>query len=99
MRKGTRSIIPLLLLALLLAPNVAQAQEGDGYDLTWWTVDSGCGRASEAGSGYVLLGTVGQPEPAPALTGGEYMLIGGFWPATGQGGHRLFLPLILRQSP
>jgi hypothetical protein len=86
----------LLLLALLLAlltPGV-QAQSGDGYDLTWWTVDGG-GDALEA-DGLALMGTVGQPDTGPALTGGGFTLTGGFWPGSLALSHHVYLPMVLR---
>jgi hypothetical protein len=77
--------IPPLTLALaigLLVAGVALAQTGAGFDLTWWTVDGGGGTVS--GGGYTLTGTAGQPEPGPALSGGEYTLLSGFWPGGGE---------------
>ena len=64
-----------LVLTLVLA-SIASAQ--GGYDLPWWTVDGG-GDTSSGGS-YVLSGTIGQPD-AGGLSGGSYMLVGGFWSA------------------
>ena len=74
--------IALVLVAGLLLASAVLAQTGDGYDLTWWTVDGGGGTVS--GSGYTLTGTAGQPEPGPALTGGDYTLYSGFWPGGGE---------------
>ena len=54
---------------------------GLGYDLTWWAVDGGGDTFS--GGGYALMGTGGQPEPGPPLTGGGYSLSGGFWSVGG----------------
>jgi hypothetical protein len=65
-----------LLVALALTP-AALAQ----YDLWWNTVDGG-GATFSTGGGYVLGGTIGQPDATPvALTGGTYSLLGGFWAA------------------
>lgn len=72
----------LILATLLLVSGVALAQTGDGFDLSWWTVDSG-GR-TVSGGGYTLMGTAGQPEPGPALSGGDYTLLSGFWPGGGE---------------
>ena len=83
MKTPTRSIALLfILLALLLITGAALAQTGNGYDLTWWTVDGGGGTAS--GGGFTLTGTAGQPEPGPALTGGGFTLLSGFWPGGGE---------------
>ena len=70
----------LLAIALTLAvAGAALAQTGNGYDLTWWTVDGGGGEVQ--GGGYTLTGTAGQPEPGPVLAGGDYALYSGFWSA------------------
>jgi uncharacterized membrane protein len=87
----------LLLLAFVALRSIAPvtAQSGDGYDLTWSTVDGG-GYTFSAGGGYTLGGTVGQPD-AGSLSGGGYTLGGGFW-----GGaaieYPVYLPLVLRDS-
>ncbi|MGC9334240.1 MAG: hypothetical protein ACP5JJ_08845 [Anaerolineae bacterium] len=83
------------VLALLALTSATLAQTGDGYDLTWWTVDGG-GHTYSTGGGYELASTIGQSD-AGLLTGGDYMLQGGFW---GEGAaatrFRLYLPLTLR---
>jgi len=88
----------LALAALLLLTGAALAQTGNGYDLTWHTVDGGGGTAS--GGTFTLMGTAGQPEPGPPLTGGGFTLYSGFWPAGGEAPPslqpRAFLPLVLR---
>ena len=59
----------------------------------WWTVDGGGGKTS--GDGYVLMGTIGQPDAGSALTSGGYTMIGGFWPgALTQ--YRIYLPVVLK---
>jgi hypothetical protein len=90
-----RVALVLLLVALLGLVSAAQAQQGGPYDLTWWTVDGGGGLVQ--GGGYTLTGTAGQPEPAPALTGGGLTLTGGFWPGAAVGRYGLYLPLVLRR--
>ncbi|MGC8960738.1 MAG: hypothetical protein ACP5OO_13355 [Chloroflexia bacterium] len=91
-----RLLLPVVLLALLTV-GVASSQSGDGYDLSWNTVDGGGYTWSEGGS-YSLGGTAGQPD-AGALAGGPYTLRGGFW----AGGevpameYRIYLPLTLRR--
>lgn len=72
------SFLVLSLAAALLLAGTVRAQTGGGYDLTWWTVDSGGGTVS--GGGYALMGTVGQADASAALSGGGYTLMGGFWP-------------------
>jgi hypothetical protein len=83
-------------MAGLLVVSVAWAQIGGGYDLTWWTVDGG--GTTLSGSGYTLMGTVGQPEPGPVLAGSGYTLYSGFWPGAGAAApqYKLYLPLTLK---
>ncbi len=90
----------LLLLALLLPLAVAvsvSAQSGDGYDLSWNTVDGG-GATFSAGGGYTLGGTVGQPD-AGLLQGGPFVLGGGFWGGGGTMQYTIYLPLVMRTAP
>jgi hypothetical protein len=87
-------ITSVAVLALLLSAPIL-AQTGDGYDLTWSTVDGG-GYTFSTGGGYTLGGTVGQPDTG-ALTGGGYTLSGGFWSGTAII-YRIYLPLIVRDS-
>jgi hypothetical protein len=93
-RIAAAGIAPALTL-LLIGVAMVYAQTGNGYDLTWNTVDGG-GHTFSTGGDYILGGTVGQPD-AGLMTGGEYTLSGGFW----HGGvaaaeYRIYLPLILR---
>jgi hypothetical protein len=85
-----------LLLALV---SLAVAESGNGYDLSWWTVDGG-GTTSSTAGGYSLSGTAGQPD-AGVLEGVGYSLLGGFWRGGATVGDtiRLYLPIVLRQAP
>ena len=47
------------------------------YSIDWYTIDCGGGRSS--GGTYALVGTIGQPDAAYS-SGGNYELLGGFWP-------------------
>jgi hypothetical protein len=47
------------------------------YQIVWSTIDGGGGMSS--GGTYVLTGTIGQPDAAYS-EGGNYELLGGFWP-------------------
>jgi len=60
-------------MALLLASSMTFAQ---GYELSWYTIDSGGGYST--GGGFELEGTVGQPDTGSQTAGG-YELRGGFW--------------------
>ncbi len=67
-------IATMLVLVTGLA---AFAQSGGPYVLDWSTIDGG-GGASSSGQ-YALTGTIGQPD-AGWMAGGDYELLGGFWP-------------------
>ncbi len=71
---AARAALSLLLVATGLAV-------ADDYRLDWYTIDGG-GEMFSAGGGYTLSGTIGQPDaqPPPVMTGGEFRLVGGFWP-------------------
>jgi hypothetical protein len=84
------------ILVMLVIVSLASAQSGQG-DLTWFTIDGG-GATSSAGDGFVLSGTIGQPDTG-SLSGGVYTLRGGFW-AVASGSDAsistVYLPLIQR---
>jgi hypothetical protein len=63
-----------LLLCLLFF--IVTTAFGD-YELSWYTIDGGGGRS--IGGPYTLTGTIGQPDAAYSK-GGNYELLGGFWP-------------------
>ena len=65
----------LISFALLLIMIGALAQSGGGFDLSWWTVDSGGGQCTEGD--YNLIGCIGQPD-AGDMSGGSFSLQGGF---------------------
>ena len=73
----------LLALALLmgLLLGVVYAQTGGEYNLTWWTFDGG--GTTVTGDSLTLMGTAGQPEAGPVLSGGDFSLTSGFWPSGG----------------
>ena len=50
---------------------------GNQYEIPWATIDSGGGQSS--GGQYILTGTIGQPD-AGYSEGGDYEVLGGFWP-------------------
>ncbi len=58
------------------------ADAGNDFDLSWHTVDGGGGTST--GDGFVLRGTIGQPD-AGTLSGGGFELRGGFRQALGSG--------------
>jgi hypothetical protein len=84
----------LLLLTILLAGAVwAGSSDGTAVD---WSVLSG-GGAPAAGGAVTLNGTLGQTAIGPgASTHAD--LGAGFWYGLGEGGYRLYLPVVLRNS-
>src|SRR6266446_4819488 len=60
-----------LIISLWAASAVAQT-----YSIDWFTIDGGGG--TSAGGPYSLSGTIGQPD-AGTLSGGNFVLDGGFW--------------------
>jgi hypothetical protein len=97
-RPAARIVLGVCCLLLALV-SLAVAESGNGYDLSWWTVDGG-GTTGSTGGGSTLSGTAGQPD-AGVLAGGGYTLGGGFW----RGGearppaYQIYLPAVLRQFP
>jgi len=93
---GKLLAVCLGVAVLLVVGAAALAQTGDGYDLTWNTVDGG-GVTWATGGGYSLGGTAGQAD-AGVLTGGGYVLGGGFWRGGVMAGlvHKVYLPLVVR---
>jgi hypothetical protein len=47
------------------------------YSIDWSTMDGGGGTST--GGVYSVNGTIGQPEAGPAMTNGQYAVMGGFW--------------------
>jgi len=89
-----RAVLLVPMVAALLIVSIVAAQSGDGYDLSWSTIDGGGGFSS--GGGYSLAGTNGQAD-AGTLIGGGYTLNGGFWSgALSQ--YKVYLPLALKSS-
>ena len=87
-----RAVLFVVIL-FILSSAVALAQTGDGFDLSWSTIDGGGGTSS--GGAFSLSGTVGQPDASVAMTGGSYTLQGGFWagvPPT----YEMYLPVTAR---
>ena len=88
-RKG----ILLTLVVLLLLVNGTQAMGSANYALDWMIPLTIGGGGASSSPEYTFSGTIGQPD-AGILTGGDYILSGGFW--TGQWRQELFLSIITR---
>ena len=61
---------------VMLSAGSVLAQSGGPFEITRQTIDGGGGVSSDLD--FVLVGTVGQPEPATAISG-PYELRGGYW--------------------
>ena len=86
------------LTAMLLLISVALAQSGGGYDLSWSTVDGG-GYTFSVGGAYQLGGTAGQHD-AGQMSGGDYVIWGGFWPGSAaEEDYYSYVPLALKSYP
>ena len=72
-----RHVLVSVLCLFVLIVSFCPAQIGGNYTLEWSTIDGGGGQSS--GGPYVLTGTIGQPD-AEYSSGGNYELLGGFWP-------------------
>ncbi len=94
-------IVLLIGLLLLVFNSLAFAQSGDSYELSQWTIAGGGG--SSAGGDYELTGTIGQSDTSPAMSGGDYTVVGGFLPGPISGGSggidtTIYLPVILKNK-
>lgn len=69
----------VLAVALLLATGTL----ADDFTIDWWTVDGG-GEMMCTGSNVELAGTIGQAD-AGEMSGGSFILTGGFWFARASG--------------
>jgi len=52
------------------------------FGIDWFTIDGGGALFTTAGN-FELSGTIGQPDAGPVMTGGNFELVGGFWPGIG----------------
>jgi hypothetical protein len=71
------SFLLVVATALFSMTILSRAQSSAGYDVSWWTNDSG-GSLNNTGGAYSLSGTFGQPD-AVVAQGSGYTLSGGFW--------------------
>ncbi len=67
-------MLAILLAGLLLSAVCAQAQP---FSIDWFSIDGGSGTST--GGVYSVSGTIGQPDAGEPMTGGNYLLTGGFW--------------------
>ena len=62
---------------MMLAAVWRGTASADDFDVSRFTIDGG-GAMFSTGADFDVSGTIGQPE-AGTLTGGDFVLIGGFW--------------------
>jgi hypothetical protein len=77
MKNKTIASISRLAVSTMLLIVLAESNANGQYEISWYTIDGGGGRST--GGPYVLTGTIGQPDAAWSK-GGNYELLGGFWP-------------------
>jgi len=99
MLKSRVLLLVLLIFCLAIGTVILAAPGGPtgGYSIKWWTVDGGGGTSSN--DPYAMSGTIGQAD-AGELTGGSYVLVGGFWNSNINGiipgYYQLHLPLLIK---
>ena len=76
--KTKKQLLTLIVVTALGASSqLACAQSGGQFELSWSTIDGG-GGTSSAGQ-FSISGTAGQPDASTPLTGCQFSLTGGFW--------------------
>ena len=97
--KRLRLVILIGLMLVITSTVLAQSGGGasatpsTGYDLSWYTIDGG--GDTSTGSGYALMGTIGQADAGLLMTGGGYSLAGGFW-TSGASQYQVYLPIVIK---
>ena len=92
------SLLAAILFISLLLSAFASASTAQSYAIPWWTIDNGGATTFSTGGSLALGGTIGQPD-AGVMGGGRFALAGGFWRSGVMAvQHRIYLPLVLRQS-
>ncbi len=71
------------ILFVLVATAACTAAYGQ-FEVPWFTVDGG-GAMNSTGGSFAVSGTIGQPD-AGTMSGGGYVLSGGFWVSSVTGG-------------
>jgi hypothetical protein len=98
MKKQTTIVLAVTLVCSLLLASIAMASTTQSYAITWWTIDNG-GATFSTGGNYVLGGTMGQPDTT-IMSSDRFILAGGLWQSSIMvAHHRIYLPVVLCQSP
>jgi hypothetical protein len=77
----TKAILSSFMCIAVLALTVAPVESAE---IPWYTIDSG-GTELSTGGPFALSGTAGQAD-AGVLSGGNFVLVGGFWTPAQTGG-------------
>lgn len=97
MNKQKTIILLVALLCILLAGQVL-AMESANYQLNWFTPLTSNGGGPASSTNYATNLTIGQ-SAIGASSGTNYDGCLGYWcsgAASGSGGHKIYLPLVLR---
>ncbi len=73
--RRTKHRVSGIVLGMVLFALPTLAEE---FAIDWHTIDGGGG--TSVGGAFMLAGTIGQADAGVPLTGGDFELIGGFWP-------------------
>lgn len=65
-------------LLLITISTLSLAQSGGSFNIPKSTIDAGGGLSS--GGDFAVTGTIGQVDVSQAISGGGFVLNGGFWP-------------------
>ncbi len=71
------AVVWAMLVLMLLSTTWALAQSGEEWTIGRWDTPGGGGTSS--GGGFLVRGSVGQPEANGLLKGGAFAVRGGFW--------------------
>jgi len=66
-----------LLHLLRCSPDLAPSARAQSYSIDWSAIAGGGGTST--GGVYSVSGTIGQPDAGPAMTNGQFSIVGGFW--------------------
>ncbi len=93
------TVIGSLVAMWLLIAGTLAASSVD-FNLGRYVIAGGGGYSSS--TDYTLASTTGQPDAGVLMSGGNYILAGGFWgvgaPAGSSGANDVYLPVLLKGS-
>ncbi len=72
------SVLLILCLSLVVLARTVDAQQGEGFELTWSAIGHGTLETS-TGDGLQLIAGIGQTEASARIAGGDFKLDGGFF--------------------